>query len=713
MGGRRTYAGWLPGVAEYVLVLAVGWVLFLAAPMAYALDVSPRQPAPEHVTLHLKWMHAFQFAGYYVEKERGYYREEGLDVTINEASPEHKALETVLAGGAEYGVWGSALLNERLLGKPVVVLAAIFQHSPYVVLSRKESGIRMPSDLVGRKVMVDPDMGAVQFKAMLTHEGLSLGDVIMVPHTWRIGDLIQGEVDASMTYITDQPDQMRLQGVEPFIIRPIDYGIDFYGDCLFTTETETAEHPRRVAAFRRASLRGWEYAMSHVEELIDLILALPGVRERGLTREHLRYEAEQMRLLILPNLVEMGHINPGRWKHIADTYVSLGMLDPDYSLKGLIYEPNPPKDYRWFFAVLGGLTGIIFVAVLAWIWNWQLRQAVVRRTQELRQSEKRLRAIFEDSPIAIWEEDFSQVNARLQELRLAGVNDLGAYLDENPGEVARLAVAVRVLDTNRASLRVFGVESKEEMVGDLPRHFTAESLKVFQEELVALMDGKTFFRSETPLLNAAGQPFQVELTLSVQPGYEEDLSRVLVSFVEITDRKKAEDALRASEEKYRTFFENSTDAMLILRNGLFVDCNAATVDLLRYDSKEELLDTPPSDLSPEFQPDGQPSFEKSIEMMGLAFAKGSHRFEWDHIRKDGNVIPVEVSLTAIPAGEETLLHTVWRDISTRKQAEEALRISEERLLDAQKVAKFGHFVVDIKTGEWTCSAELDRIFGID
>lgn len=132
------------------------------------------------------------------------------------------------------------------------------------------------------------------------------------------------------------------------------------------------------------------------------------------------------------------------------------------------------------------------------------------------------------------------------------------------------------------------------------------------------------------------------------------------------------------DEKYRLFFENSADAMLIIENDEFVDCNAATVGMLGYVSKREIINTPPFKLSPEFQPDGRTSFEKAAEMIRLANVRGSHQFEWDHLRKDGTIIPVEVSLTAIATQSGVTLHTVWRDLTGRKKTENALRESEER-----------------------------------
>jgi diguanylate cyclase (GGDEF)-like protein/PAS domain S-box-containing protein len=147
---------------------------------------------------------------------------------------------------------------------------------------------------------------------------------------------------------------------------------------------------------------------------------------------------------------------------------------------------------------------------------------------------------------------------------------------------------------------------------------------------------------------------------------------------DITPRKQVEEALKESETKYRTLFEKSADAILIILEDKFVDCNQATVNMLGYSTKRELLETHPSELSPEIQPDGRRSFEKANEMIAIAFEQGGHRFEWDHKRKNDEVFPVEVLLTAVPLGEITFLHVVWRDITERKQIENKLRLSEEK-----------------------------------
>ncbi len=143
--------------------------------------------------------------------------------------------------------------------------------------------------------------------------------------------------------------------------------------------------------------------------------------------------------------------------------------------------------------------------------------------------------------------------------------------------------------------------------------------------------------------------------------------------------KQTEKELKESEKKYKDLFEKSKDAILIIQNGKFVDCNKATIKMLRFNNKNEFLNTHPSELSPEKQPDGKLSFAKANEMMGIAFKNGSHRFEWEHKKSDGEIFPVEVLLTVIENNENNqILYTVWRDITDRKKAEKELRHSEAR-----------------------------------
>ncbi len=156
--------------------------------------------------------------------------------------------------------------------------------------------------------------------------------------------------------------------------------------------------------------------------------------------------------------------------------------------------------------------------------------------------------------------------------------------------------------------------------------------------------------------------------------------------IDITEQKKSELFLRESEKKYRELFEKSKDAILIIENDKFVDCNDSTVKMLKYKNKEDLLYTHPSELSPEFQPDGKSSFEKAIEMMDIAIKKGSHRFEWYHKKATGEVFPVEVLLTAVSVDDnKKVLHTVWRDITEKVKARNELIKAREKAEEANRL----------------------------
>lgn len=143
---------------------------------------------------------------------------------------------------------------------------------------------------------------------------------------------------------------------------------------------------------------------------------------------------------------------------------------------------------------------------------------------------------------------------------------------------------------------------------------------------------------------------------------------------------EAETNLEESERKFRELYEKSGDAILIIENKKFIDCNSATLNLLKYKKRDDFLNVHPSKLSPEKQPDGRKSDEKADEMMAIAIEKGTNRFEWDHVKSNGDVFPVEVLLTAISnEPDNEIIHVVWRDITERKKAELEIKSGKEYL----------------------------------
>lgn len=463
---------------------------------------SPVAAAPlDRVTLQLKWTHQFQFAGYYAAIAQGYYREAGLEVVLREAVPGRDPVETVLKGEAEFGVGNSDLLLLRHRGEPVVVLAAIFQHSPLVLLVRAASRVADLQGLHDRELMMLPSESAELF-AYFKFEGIDPAKLRIRTHTMDIEDFIAGRVDGMSAYGTDEPFNLRARGVPFLQFTPRAGGIDFYGDNLFTTERELKLHPGRVRAFRAASLRGWEYALAHPDEILDLILR---DYRRKMTREHLQFEAEQTSVLMHPGLIEVGHMNPGRWRHMADTYAEFGMLPRDFSLVGFLYDPDPRPDLRWVYWSLAG-AGVLTVAVLGWA------LPLVRLNRRLHASERQYRELADNAPFPV------------------AITDLETS---------------RVLFHNRRAADLFGDGLAGDYAGETALSFYHDPAEreVLLKELRA---GRSVTGLELRFHSRDGRTIWAELSAGIVAFG--DRPAVVVSFHDITRRRAMESELREAKE---------------------------------------------------------------------------------------------------------------------------------------------------------------------
>lgn len=332
--------------------------MLLATASASALD---------QVTLQLKWTHAFQFAGYYAAKEQGYYREAGLDVSILEAAPDTDPVHNVLEGKVQFGVGTSNLLLERAAGKPVVALAVVFQQSPYEIYAA--ANIHSLRELVGKRIMLEPQSG--ELLVYLKKEGIPTDNILQMTHSFDVAGLMAGKADAISGYISNEPYYFRQAKYAYHTFSPRSAGINFYGDNLFTSARELRAHPERVKQFRAASLRGWQYAKDHRDEVIELILSKYPTQHK---REYLRFESEQMIPLLQPNLIEIGYMSPNRWRDIASTYADIGLLQRDFSVEGFLYDESEP-DLTWFYRGLAAalIIMLIMVAIAAYIYRLNLK----------------------------------------------------------------------------------------------------------------------------------------------------------------------------------------------------------------------------------------------------------------------------------------------------------------------------------------------------
>ena len=615
------------------------------------------EPQEEVVDLQLRWHHQFQFAGYYAALEKGFYREEGLTVKLHAGDSDHQPVPEVLAGRAQYAVGDSEVLYQRLLGKPLVALAAVFQHSPLVLLTRQDSGIYSVHDLIGKKVMLMNTSTDGAFLIMLRNEGVSLSQVQVIPSSYQLDDLISGKADAFNSYLTNEPYFLQQHNIAYNVITPGNYRIDFYSDVLFTSETELRSHPQRVAALRRATLKGWRYAMDHQDEIIDLLLNKYRVNK---TRWHLEFEAAEMRKLIFPDLIEIGHMNRERWQHMADSFVEAGLIKSATALDGFIYDTSPKQMPEWVAPVLISLFIVAAGVLLIACYLFRLNVRLANAKNSLRKSEERLRLALGTA-----KQGWFDLNVQTGEILVS--DEYAKILGYEPAELhTDLSEWQSKLhpDDREAVLKAFN-----ECLGN--------GGPVTMEYRRAKKDGGWVWLSSIGKITAwdsSRRPF-----------------RMIGIHTDITVRKLAEEAAIASESRFRILFESTRDALVVFTSdGVCRDGNPAAVEMFECGDVAELRTKSPVSVSPEFQPDGRRSDEKAAAMIRLAMDNGSHSFEWTHRRKNGSEFTVDVVVTRIQLNDETLLVSNERDISERKQAYIKLQLAANVFTYARE----GIFITD-------------------
>ncbi|PHR56674.1 MAG: hypothetical protein COA44_07430 [Arcobacter sp.] len=288
--------------------------------------------ADEKIVLELKWEHQFQFAGYYAAKEQGYYKEYGLNVEIKGQDLNNilRASKEVSENRAQYGVGSSSLLSDISQGQPLMLLAAIFEHSPLVLICNKNSDIRHAKDLNGKKIMLAEDEGnSLLFSRMLEMEGIAY---ISVDLDWE--GFKKGEADAISGYLGNEPYILNQEAFAYTIIDPANYGLDAYSDILFTSQKEYLNHPKRVHDFLKASLKGWKYAMGHQEEISHLIMKKYNPNK---SLDALLFEASMIARYSLIDLDKIGNIDLNKLLHMLLMMREVNLIKNDVDIYKHLY----------------------------------------------------------------------------------------------------------------------------------------------------------------------------------------------------------------------------------------------------------------------------------------------------------------------------------------------------------------------------------------
>ena len=293
--------------------------------------------ALEKVSLQLTWKHQFQSAGYYMAKEKGFYKKSGLNVQILEHTGMKNTLDAVVKRKIDFAVGRPSLIHDRLEGEPIVLLASIFQHSPIILLTKKRKDLQKIADFKNKKIMLgETGIGLASIDAMLISSGIKQNMYTAENHSFNVNALIENKIDAMIAYSSNEPFYLQQKNIPYKIFSPKEYGFDFYSDILYTSESLIKMDPAIVSSFRKASLEGWEYAIKHPDETINVILNKYNTQHK--TKKALEFEAKTMIDLIDYKHVKLGNINQQRVQSIAQIYRLMGFVSHNYSLKNIIYK---------------------------------------------------------------------------------------------------------------------------------------------------------------------------------------------------------------------------------------------------------------------------------------------------------------------------------------------------------------------------------------
>ncbi len=238
-----------------------------------------------------------------------------------------------------------------------------------------------------------------------------------------------------------------------------------------------------------------------------------------------------------------------------------------------------------------------------------------------------------------------------------------------------LSLDGRIMEVNDVYCMLSGYERRE-LQGMSATDITDETYRAEMMEHLGVVKQQGYDCFETRIINKRGELIDVELSATLAGSG--DGSFVFAFLRDITSRKFAEKNLLESEVKYRALFEVANDAIFLMQDDLFVDCNKRTLAMFGC-SREQIINQPPYKFSPEYQSDGHASKDSARELIAKAFSGEPMFFEWTHCRYDGQVFDAEVSLNRVRISGETYLQAIVRDITDRKGAERALADAHQYL----------------------------------
>ena len=358
------------------------------------------------VTIQLSWFDQFQFAGYYMAKEQGFYKDAGLDVQILPFSLGMNIPKMVNDGDVDFAIGRENLILEKAKYPKIIALAAIFQATPLVLLTTKDSGIDSFNKFENKKLMRTKDDGSeVSLKAMLSASKIDLKSITQVEHSHNIYDLIEKRVDIISAYTSKAPYILQKEQIKYNIFYPKDYGFDMYSDFLITNIDKYNNDYNIVEKFKKASLKGWEYAYNNIEKSVDIIFEK--YNTQNISKDELIFEANELKKLSYLNNNKLGDIKQEKVQRIYDLYNVMGYINSEFKIDNFIGYDKKSRLEKWLYlkfeehfglSLLWKILLIIFIIIGIFVYrqyfiiklNKRLKNLVNIKTNRLKIMNKKL-----------------------------------------------------------------------------------------------------------------------------------------------------------------------------------------------------------------------------------------------------------------------------------------------------------------------------------